>query len=172
MVCAIQDQQLGTGHAVLVTESAVQGDVVVVCCGDAPLVPAELLKEVITQHQASGNACTAVAAHMDDPTGYGRMITDSSGQLQRIVEQKDASEEEAAVQLVNSGIYAFNRDLLFSCLHQLRPDNAQGEYYLTDVPKLLVRDGEKVGLVVSDQPQFLLGVNTLDQLAEVEQLVK
>ena len=98
------------------------------------------------------------------------MITDDAGQLQRIVEQKDANAEEAAVQLVNSGIYAFNRDQLFACLHQLRPNNAQGEYYLTDVPKLLVSSGERVGLVISEQPQCLLGVNTLEQLAEVEQL--
>ena len=98
------------------------------------------------------------------------MITDADGQLQRIVEQKDATEAEAAVQLVNSGIYAFSREALFARLHDLRPNNAQGEYYLTDVPKLLVQQGEQVGLVTSGQPERLLGVNTLAQLAEVEQL--
>lgn len=166
--CVLQDQQLGTGHAVLVSECAVKGDTVLVLCGDAPLVPAALLDELLQAHLAQGNACTGVAARMQDPTGYGRMITDADGQLQRIVEQKDGTPEELAIDLINSGIFAFNRQHLFALLHDIRPENAQGEYYLTDVPKMLVQQGEKVGLVITDDSDAILGINTPAHLAEAE----
>ena len=169
--CVLQDRQLGTGHAVLVSEAAVARGTVVVLCGDAPLVPAELLRRLLDRHAADGNACTAVAARMRDPTGYGRMVTDATGRLTAIVEQKDASEAERRIDLVNSGIYAFARDALYRLLHRLRPENAQGEYYLTDVVKMLVKEGRAVGLVVSEDPGAILGVNTPAQLAEAERLL-
>ncbi|MDA3962064.1 MAG: NTP transferase domain-containing protein [Planctomycetota bacterium] len=168
--CVLQDQQLGTGHAVLVTESAVRGDTVVVLCGDAPLVPVSLLTALLERHAASGAACTAVAARMADPSGYGRMVTDEAGNLVRIVEHKDASDEELAINLINSGIYAFDRAELFRCLRSVRPDNSQGEYYLTDVPKMLVEEGRTVPMVVSEDPGAVLGVNTPAHLAEAERL--
>ena len=168
--CVVQDQQLGTGHAVLVTEEAVKGEIVIVLCGDAPLVPADLLRELDERHALEDNACTAVGARMPDPTGYGRMLTDDEGRLVGIVEQKDATDEQLQIDLINSGIYAFDREQLFRCLHAVRPNNAQGEYYLTDVPKLLVQEGARVGLVVTDDPGAVLGVNTPEHLAEAERL--
>lgn len=164
----LQDRQLGTGHAVQVTAEAVRGDTVVVLCGDAPLVPSALLRALLERHAASGAACTAVAAEMPDPTGYGRMLTDAAGDLVQIVEHKDASAAQRAIRLINSGIYAFRREDLFRCLAAVRPDNSQGEYYLTDVPKLLVAEGARVPMVIAEDPDAVLGVNTPEHLAAAE----
>jgi bifunctional UDP-N-acetylglucosamine pyrophosphorylase/glucosamine-1-phosphate N-acetyltransferase len=167
-MCAYQDQQLGTGHAVLCAESAVQGDTVLVLCGDCPLTPATLLATVLDQHRAHGAACTAIAARLSDPGRYGRMISGADGRLERIVEFKDASETERAVNLINSGIYAFDRTALFRCLRNVRPNNAQGEYYLTDVVGMLVAEGRRVDCVVTDDALAVMGINTPLELAEAE----
>lgn len=165
---AIQDQQLGTGHAVLCARGAVVGDTVLVLCGDCPLTSVAVLKQVLDQHRAHQAACTAIAARLPDPGRYGRMITDAQGRLVRIVEFKDASGAERAVDLINSGIYAFNRTDLFRCLEQVKPDNAQGEYYLTDVVGMLVREGRRVDCVVTDDALGVMGINTPQELAEAE----
>lgn len=168
---ALQDRQLGTGHAVLVTRPVVRGSTVVVLCGDCPMTPPALLERLLAKHRAAGAACTGVAARLADPGRYGRMIVDpASGRLARIVEWKDASEAERGVDLVNSGIYAFQADDLFRCLERVRPDNAQGEYYLTDVVGMLVREGRPVELVVTDDMADVLGINTPQELAEAERL--
>jgi tRNA(Ile)-lysidine synthase len=168
--CVLQDRQLGTGHAVLAAEPAVRGDVVLVLYGDCPLTPAALLQEVLSKHARTGAACTGVAAHMADPTGYGRMVTDVNGRLARIVEHKEATPDQRAITLVNSGIYAFARADLFRCLKQVRPQNAQGEYYLTDVVAMLVAEGKLVELVTTEDVASVLGVNTPADLATAERL--
>jgi UDP-N-acetylglucosamine diphosphorylase/glucosamine-1-phosphate N-acetyltransferase len=166
--CVLQDRQLGTGHAVQVCAGTVRGSTCIVLCGDAPLVPAVLLAELLDRRRASGAACVAVAAEMDDPTGYGRMIRNASGGLVGIIEHKDASEEQRQVRLVNSGIFAFDRAKLFAALGRIRNDNAQGEYYLTDVVKLLVDDDECVELVTTADVASVFGVNTPADLAAAE----
>ncbi len=168
--CVVQDRQLGTGHAVLVTETAVTGDHVVVLCGDSPLIPASLLRDLIARHKRTGAACTAVAARMQDPTGYGRMVVDAAGNLLRIVEHRDANDSERRIDLINSGLYAFRRSDLFRCLHQVRPANAQGEYYLTDVVKMLVEERAQVGMVICDTPTSVLGINTPADLLEAARI--
>ncbi len=168
--CVLQDRQLGTGHAVLVTEKAVTSDLVLVLCGDCPLTPAKLLADLIAKHLATGAACTGVAARMADPTGYGRMVTDAQGRLTKIVEHKDADEATRRIDLINSGIYVFNRTDLFRCLKAVKPINAQGEYYLTDVVGMLVTEGKGVELVVTDDVASVLGVNTPVDLATAERL--
>jgi dTDP-glucose pyrophosphorylase len=168
---ALQDKQLGTGHAVLVAKSVVRGDTVIVLCGDCPMTPPSLLFEVLAKHRASGAACTAVAARLADPGKYGRMITDpATGRVTRIVEWKDASDAERAIKLINSGIYAFAAADLWRCLENVKPNNAQGEYYLTDVVGLLVAEGRAVELVSTDDLASVRGINTPDELAEAEQL--
>jgi bifunctional UDP-N-acetylglucosamine pyrophosphorylase / glucosamine-1-phosphate N-acetyltransferase len=172
-VTAIQDQQLGTGHAVRCAQAATTGDTVVVLCGDCPLTPASLLAELLTKHASSGAACTVIAARLADPARYGRMVVDpTTGRLQRIVEWKDASEAERAIDLINSGIYAFRAADLWSSLARLKPDNAQGEYYLTDVIALLVAEGKPVELVITDDHLAVLGINTPADLAECERLYR
>jgi bifunctional UDP-N-acetylglucosamine pyrophosphorylase / glucosamine-1-phosphate N-acetyltransferase len=163
-------KQLGTGHAVLCAEQATTGDTVIVLCGDCPMTPASLLHELLEKHRTARAACTGVAAKMSDPTGYGRMLTDALGRLVRIVEHKDATPEQRAINLINSGIYAFDRAHLFRCLHQVRPNNAQGEYYLTDVVAMLVNEGRAVELVVTDDVASVLGVNTPADLAQAEKM--
>ena len=166
----LQDQQLGTGHAVLCAEAAVRGDTVIVLCGDCPMTPPELLDELLRKHATAKAACTGVAARMADPSGYGRMVTDAAGRLVRIVEHRDATAEQRAINLINSGIYAFDRAHLFRCLKQVKPANAQGEYYLTDVVAMLVNEGRPVELVVTDDVASVLGINTPADLAQAEQL--
>jgi bifunctional UDP-N-acetylglucosamine pyrophosphorylase / glucosamine-1-phosphate N-acetyltransferase len=168
--CVLQDRQLGTGHAVLCAEPAVRGDTVIVLCGDCPMTPPELLDRLLTRHRTAGAACTGVAARMVDPSGYGRMVTDTQGRLVRIVEHKDATPEQRTIDLVNSGIYAFDRAQLFRCLKQVKPTNAQGEYYLTDVVAMLVQEGRPVELVTTDDVASVLGVNTPADLAQAGQL--
>ena len=170
-VCVLQDRQLGTGHAVLVTEKSVTGDLVLVLCGDCPMTPASLLADLIAKHLATGAACTGVAARMSDPTGYGRMVSDAQGRLVKIVEHKDADEATRKIDLINSGIYVFGRRELFRCLHQVKPDNSQGEYYLTDVVGMLAREGKVVELLVTDDVASVLGVNTPADLAKAEELL-
>gem|GEM_PF-328723 len=169
---AVQDQQLGTGHAVRCAEAIATGTTILVLCGDCPLTPASLLQELLAKHAATGAACTVIAARLADPAKYGRMIVDpTTGRLRRIVEWKDASESERAIDLINSGIYAFHAADLWRCLAQLRPDNAQGEYYLTDVISLLVAEGRPVELVITDDHLAVLGVNTPADLAEAGRLL-
>lgn len=171
-ITAVQDRQLGTGHAVRCAESVASGDTIVVLCGDCPLTPPSLLELLLAKHDVTGAACTVIAAKLADPARYGRMVVDAAtGRLRRIVEWKDASEAERAIDLINSGIYAFRAADLWRCLAKLTPDNAQGEYYLTDVVALLVAEGKPVELVITDDPLAVLGVNTPEDLAEAGRLL-
>jgi UDP-N-acetylglucosamine diphosphorylase/glucosamine-1-phosphate N-acetyltransferase len=172
---AVQDRQLGTGHAVLCAQSSVLAlpgvATVLVLYGDCPLVPTALLMRVLEHHRRRAAACTVVAARLADPARYGRMIVDRAGRLARIVEYKDASPAERAVELINTGIYAFSVADLFRCLMQVTPNNAQGEYYLTDVVAMLVAAGKPVELVVTDDAGVVMGINTPQELAEAERLL-
>ena len=129
----MQKEQLGTGHAVLQAEPLLQGEAgtLLVTCGDTPLVTKESFTALIDCHEQSGAAATVLTAHMPDPTGYGRVIRDEKGQVVKIVEQKDGTPEELAVDEVNAGIYCFDMSLLWDMLHNVTNDNAQGEYYLS-----------------------------------------
>ncbi len=166
--CALQDRQLGTGHAVRAAEALVRGRTVLALYGDCPLVPAALLETLLATHRGRGAACTAVAARLRDPGAYGRMVTDAGGRLVRIVEHKDASDSERGITLINSGIYAFDRAALFAALAELRPANAQGEYYITDVVGIFTRAGRVVEMIVTDDASAVLGVNTPAELAAAE----
>lgn len=169
---AVQKEQLGTGHAVKCASDFIghDGDVVVLC-GDTPLVTGDTLKTAIEQHRAGGNGVTVISAMLDDPFGYGRIIRDDQG-LDRIVEQKDATEEEQRVHEVNSGMYIFNCDALQTALGKISNDNAQGEYYLPDAIGLIKAMGLPVDAVPMDDADQIRGVNTLDQLAEAAEIMK
>lgn len=170
----LQEEQLGTGHAVLQTKAALQGfqGTALILCGDTPLLDGAELARFCQAHAASGNAATVLTTIMAEPQGYGRILRDGRGQVRAIVEEKDASPAERAIQEVNSGIYCIDCPLLFDILATLTCDNAQGEYYLTDVLAKLVAAGYGVGGVVCQDRDMVMGINSRRQLAEAEALLR
>lgn len=170
----LQTEQLGTGHAVLQTEKLLQGALgtVMVLCGDTPLLKAETLQGLLRAHEESGAKATALTAILEDATGYGRVIRAEDGSLLRIVEDKDATESERQIREVNAGIYCFALPDLFTALHQVKSDNAQGEYYLPDVLGILRQQGKKIWAYAAPDFQETLGVNSRAQLAEAEAILR
>ena len=167
---AEQAQQLGTGHAVQCAAGELAGfdGHVLVCCGDMPLMKRETYQSLVDTHLREGNLCTLLSGRSEEELPYGRIVRDGQGRFARIVEDKDCTPEEKAIRELNAGVYLFHAPELMACLSQLRCDNAQGEYYLTDVPALLLAQGGKVGVCDSCTPVEMLGVNTPAQLAAVE----
>lgn len=168
-----QPAQRGTGDAAAIGMTALPGDdlddesTVVVLPGDAPLLRPETLDELVASHVANENAATMLTSVLDDPTGYGRIIRASDDRVQRIVEQRDGTPDELDVHEVCTSIYAFRRDLLGPALRSLSPDNAQGEYYLTDVIGTLAGMGHRVGCVMAPASETQ-GINDRWQLAMAE----
>lgn len=171
---ALQAEQLGTGHAVLQTKEALKDFVgtAMILCGDTPLLDGEELRKFYEAHQASGAAATVMTAIMDNPTGYGRIIRDAAGDVCAIVEQKDATEEQKAVKEINTGIYCIECPLMFKVLETITPNNAQGEYYLTDILDKLYSAGKKVGGVVTADSDMVMGINSRKQLAVAEAVMR
>ncbi len=165
-----QEQQLGTGDAVGVCRDILSDfdGTLVVLCGDTPVLRAETITELIGYHQSRNYKCTVLTTKMDDPASYGRIVRDINGDLQEIVEFKDASEYIKSIDEVNSGIYCFDAKALFSALQLVRSDNAQGEYYLTDTIAILKSQGHKVGAFVCKDSLEITGVNSLEELKELE----
>ena len=171
---AIQSEQLGTGHAVRCASSFIgtDGDVVVLC-GDTPLVTADTLHGGIRTHQSMGNGVTVISAVLDEPHGYGRIIRETgAGTLSRIVEEKDASDDEREIKEVNSGIYIFDCGALTDALERITNDNAQGEYYLPDTIEIIKRSGLRADVCPMDDADAIRGVNTIEQLACAEEIMK
>lgn len=170
----VQKEQLGTGHAVLQAEELLKGEegTLLVTCGDTPLVTEDTFASLIKAHETKNAAATILTAHMPDPTGYGRIIRDAQGNVVKIVEQKDGTPEELAVDEVNAGIYCFSMPLIWDMLHNVTNDNAQGEYYLTDIIGMLVRDGKTVSAFAAPDYQETLGVNSRQQLCEAEEVLR
>lgn len=170
----MQEKQLGTGHAVLQAEPLLKDakGTLLVTCGDTPLVREETFRKLMEHHAATGAAATVLTAVMPDPFGYGRVIRDAKGQVTKIVEQKDGTPEELAVREVNAGIYCFELPLLWDLLHHVGNNNAQGEYYLTDIIGMLVKDGKVVSAYAAPEYQETLGVNSRLQLAEAERVLR
>ncbi|WP_020620825.1 bifunctional UDP-N-acetylglucosamine diphosphorylase/glucosamine-1-phosphate N-acetyltransferase GlmU [Paenibacillus daejeonensis] len=171
---ALQAQQQGTGHAVLQAEpllGAEEGTTIVIC-GDTPLVTAATVQAMLTIHETSGAAATVLTAELGDPTGYGRVIRGSDDGVQRIVEQKDCTPAEGAVKEINTGTYCFDNKKLFQALAQVTNENAQGEYYLTDVIGILQRGGERVLAHCTGDEAEAIGVNDRIALSEAERFMK
>jgi bifunctional UDP-N-acetylglucosamine pyrophosphorylase/glucosamine-1-phosphate N-acetyltransferase len=172
-----QAEQRGTGDAVMVARSAL-GDAdstLLVLSGDVPLVRAETLGALVQQHRAHrgrGAACTMLTVRLEDPTGYGRIVRDEEGRFLKVVEQKDASAEERQIKEINAGIYCFEMRSLFHALERVQPANAQGEYYLTDVPGILRAEGEDVSIFPHGDAREVSGINTRVELAEFERILR
>ena len=165
---SLQEEQLGTGHAVKCALDFLKGKegTVAVLCGDAPLITEETIKRLFKEHDQNNNKVTLLSSILDDATGYGRIIRDGS-EVIKIIEHKDCNEEELKVKEMNAGVYCFDIVALLEALDKLSNNNSQGEYYLTDVIEILKGQGKRVGAVVTNFEETM-GVNSRAQLAQVE----
>lgn len=172
-VFAEQEEQLGTGHAVMAAFARLESynGSLLVCCGDMPLIKRETYLALIEAHNSSDNVCTILSGTSDLDLPYGRILRDESGAFSGMVEDKDATDEQKKLKELNSGVYVFDAALLRSVLSELKSDNAQGEYYLTDAPVLLKKHGHKVGICYRDLGYEIIGVNTPEQLKQTEELL-
>ncbi|MFB7497858.1 bifunctional UDP-N-acetylglucosamine diphosphorylase/glucosamine-1-phosphate N-acetyltransferase GlmU [Streptomyces sp. NPDC056161] len=172
---AVQDRQNGTGHAVRMAVEELGGGVdgtVIVVCGDTPLLTGETLRRLAAAHHGEGNAVTVLTAEVPDATGYGRIVRDGvSGAVTEIVEHKDADEAQRAIREINSGVFAFDGQLLAQALGKLRRDNSQGEEYLTDVLGILRGAGHRVGACVAGDHREIAGINNRVQLAQARRIL-
>ena len=171
---ASQDEQLGTGHAVMMTEPLLKNydSDVLVLYGDMPLFKKQTYKEIVAEHEKSDADCTVVTAIVENPPDYGRIIRDEKGNIIDIVENKDCTPEQAKINELNVGIYMFKSKLLFESLKKLNNNNAQKEYYLTDVPKIMIKNGLKVRTYTVTDNSEIFGVNTTEDLYLCEKLLR
>ena len=171
---ALQAEQKGTGHAVMQAMDFIKsadGEIVILN-GDTPLVTAGAIKDAVEYHRASGNKATVITAILPDAAGYGRIVRGADGGVKKIVEQKDATDEEKKINEVNSGMYVFDAQSLAYALTKLTPNNAQGEYYLTDTLEILLAAGEKVGGYAIADNDEIRGINDRVQLYEAEKIMR
>lgn len=171
---AVQSEQLGTGHAVMAafdTLGSFDGDVLI-CCGDMPLIKRETYRALAQEHLRAGNDCTILTGSSCEDLPYGRILRDKNGSFTGVVEDRDATPEQKQIRELNSGVYIFKTPKLRTVLSELRSDNAQGEYYLTDAPLLMQKHGGKIGLCRRDLGYEIIGVNTPEQLCRVEALLR
>ncbi len=168
-----KDIPYGTGFAVMQGKEYIEDEgIVVVLCGDTPLITEDTLKKLLDFHKEGGFDGTVLTALLDDPTGYGRIDRDELGNIYRIIEQKDASEEEQNIKEINSGIYCFDGGLLKYALGKLNNNNAQGEFYITDVVGILRSEGYRIGGYIVEDSLEIHGVNSRIQLAISEKIMR
>jgi bifunctional UDP-N-acetylglucosamine pyrophosphorylase/glucosamine-1-phosphate N-acetyltransferase len=172
----MQQPQLGTGHAVdqarPLLERGLLGEHCFVLCGDGPLIRPDTLRTLLQRHLAVDAAASLATSVVPDATGYGRIQRGSDGRFERIVEQKDATPDQLAIREINPSYYLFRTADLFAALRRVTNQNASGEYYITDVFELLLRDGRRVEVVDAVPPEDVLSVNTPEQLAEVDAILR
>lgn len=169
---AFQDQQLGTGHALMQTFKylkSFKGEILILS-GDVPLLKYETINKFINFHDSNKFTASLISSYFENPYGYGRIIRNSEGAFVDIREEKDASEDEKKIKEINSGIYIINSELLFEALKTINNDNAQGEYYLTDVFNYFIKLKSPIGAFPVSDTLEITGVNTIEQLSEIEKL--
>ncbi len=165
---ALQEEQLGTGHATLQTQSHLSSKkgTTVVLCGDTPLITTEVLQQLFDHHEKNNHIATVLTTIMEQPKGYGRIIRNESGDVQAIVEDKDTTIEQATINEINAGVFCFDNEVLFNVLKRIKNNNAQGEYYLTDCISLLCEGDQKVGAFITDDHSAMMGINDRVALAD------
>jgi len=170
----LQEEQLGTGHAVIQAEELMKDKkgTTIVVCGDTPLITKETFQQLFDHHENEGSKATILTAKAPNPFGYGRVIRNAQNEVERIVEHKDATQEELVVDEINTGTYCFDNEALFEALKEVSNDNAQGEYYLPDVIEILKNKSEKVSAFLSSNFDETLGVNDRVALAQAEKTMK
>lgn len=169
-----QEKQRGTGDAVESARSVLEnsGSLVLVINGDVPMIKAETLRKLVGHHESTGAKCSFLSVHLENPTGYGRVVRDQNDDFQKIVEQRDTTEAERQVKEINAGVYCFEAGDLYRALRKIEPANDQGEYYLTDVPEIILKDGGTVAVYKHNDSRELSGINTRAELAEFENLIR
>ena len=169
-----QEKQRGTGDAVESARSVLEDSdsLVLVLSGDVPMIKTETLRNFIEHHNNAGADCSILSVRLENPTGYGRIIRDKNDRFQKIVEQRDATDEQRQVKEINSGIYCFDAKQLFRALRSVEPANDQGEYYLTDVAEIILRNGGKVSVFLHNDAREVYGVNSRAELAEFENSIR
>lgn len=171
---ALQEKQLGTGHAVLCALSQIpeSAEDVLILCGDVPLITSETLLRLSEDHLKKKRDISLLAVDIENPTGYGRILRDKNSQLVGIVEERDATVEQKKIKTVNTGIYCVKKHFLEHALQKIKPNNAQGEFYLTDIIDIGYREGKNVDILIGDKPDEVTGINTPDELKNVESVMR
>ncbi len=173
VVFALQSEQLGTGHAVMQAEPNLTGNGhTIVLCGDTPLITTETIASFMDMHIESENDISVLTALFDNPFGYGRIVKDAKNEIEKIVEQKDCTDEEVMIQEINSGIYCFKTEVLREYLNEISNNNAQNEYYLTDIITIGIKHQLKVGTQIIANNDEIMGVNSRVHLAEAEEKMR
>lgn len=170
----LQEEQLGTGHAVMQAEEVLKDNTgtTIVLCGDTPLITEQTIEQLISFHEEQQAKVTVLTAIADDPTGYGRIVRNLNGNLERIVEHKDASEHERSIKEINTGTYCFDNAALFAALKQVRNDNSQGEYYLPDVIEILQNENKVIKAYQTKNFEETIGVNDRIALANAQKILQ
>jgi UDP-N-acetylglucosamine diphosphorylase/glucosamine-1-phosphate N-acetyltransferase len=170
---ALQKEQLGTGHAVMcaIDLLPVDAEDVLIVCGDVPLLSHKTLSSMLKSHKEQKRDISVLAVNVDNPTGYGRILIDQNGQLKDIVEEADANDEEKSISLINSGIYCIKKDFLCNNLNQIESNNAQNEFYLTDVIKIGYHQNRSIGVVTGSNQEEIIGINSPDELKQAERIL-
>jgi UDP-N-acetylglucosamine diphosphorylase/glucosamine-1-phosphate N-acetyltransferase len=170
---AVQQEQLGTGHAIMAAKEELHSHdgAVLICYGDMPAMRRETYKNLIKTHFEQNNDCTILTGTSKLPMAFGRIVRGADGAFVRVVEQKDATPEELKIKELNSGVYVFSTKKMLSALNELKNNNSQGEYYATDLPAIMKSKGEKIGILMEDLGDDIIGVNTQDELGIVEKIL-
>ncbi|MBT8356787.1 MAG: NTP transferase domain-containing protein [Deltaproteobacteria bacterium] len=171
---AYQDKQLGTGHAVSCALSFIPDDCeeVVILCGDVPMLTADTIIKLVDDHVQTNRDVSLLAVEMDNPTGYGRVLHDIKGHVSKIVEEADANKEQKQIKMINTGIYCVKKNFLIDTVGKIKSNNAQGEFYLTDIVELGNLRKKPVGAIVGNEGEEFFGINSKKDLKEAEKIMK
>jgi UDP-N-acetylglucosamine diphosphorylase/glucosamine-1-phosphate N-acetyltransferase len=171
---ALQEKQLGTGHAALSALPFLPDDCeeVIILCGDVPLLTPETVRQLLSDHSRSDRDLTLLAVDVENPTGYGRILFDENRNLLKIVEEADATGEQKKIKTINSGIYCVKRNFLCDALKKIKTDNAQGELYLTDIIEIGYKERKAIGVMISSNAEETIGVNSREDLYRAEKVMR
>jgi len=171
---ALQEIQRGTGHALQCALPMISSEIeaVVVLCGDVPLISSEKINDLIYLHRKESNDVTVMAVEQENPFGYGRIVLDQNSYIEKIVEEADATDEQKKIKMVNSGIYCISCTILDEVLNEISDNNMQNEFYLTDIVPIGIEKKYRVGVMLNQDAEDVLGINTIEQLHKIEALIK
>jgi bifunctional UDP-N-acetylglucosamine pyrophosphorylase / glucosamine-1-phosphate N-acetyltransferase len=171
---AVQEEQLGTAHAVMMAKEQLAGEtgLTLICAGDTPIIRSSTIEKMLAAHKSSGVALTVLTAIVDNPFGLGRIIRDENGNVLRIIEEKDATDEQRHIREINSSVFLVDNQVLFAALDKVDNNNAQGEYYLTDCLEVIRNAGHQIGAFVTDDPKEIQGINDRAQLAIANAIIR